>query len=303
LSTLRGLSSELQARDEELRAIFKRLETRINEASNGRRVRGQSENCMLEAYGDDEAYYGYLFFEDELLVAYRTSEDDMEMALEREPYEPTYSVKSVADCSPAWLRVLSAPRIFESLLTSINEGLKATVTASTEGVRTLSAIANLPFSDLDNSLVDVAKKLDFGDVILQWHEAQSALGVDAPDATTRACRLIETVCKHILHAKGKPLPADQSIQDLYKSVGQSLILSPELQHSTDLRAMGAGMITLVMSIGALRTHAGTAHGTTPGTRPISFSQARLAVNAAGMLATFLMDTLIAQATAETAATA
>ena len=56
------------------------------------------------------------------------------------------------------------------------------------------------------------------------------------------------------------------------------------------------MNTLVVGVGALRTHAGSAHGKVPGQQPITFSQARLAVNAAGVLATFLMDTLIAETT-------
>jgi hypothetical protein len=301
LSTLRGLTSEIQARDEELRAAFKELESRIKEASNGCNLRGQSENRMLEAYGDDEAYYGYLFFDDDLSVAYRTSENDMEMALERTPSEPTYSVKSLEKCSPLWLRALSAPRIAESLLASINDRLQASVTSAVEGVRTLSMTANLPFRDLDRGLIDVAKKLNFVDVILQWQEAQSALGVDPPDATTRASRLVETLCKHILYTKGKPLPGDQSIQHLYRAASRSLTLGPEQQSSDDLRAMGSGMIALTASIGALRSHGGTAHGTGPNTQPISCSQARLAVNAAGVLATFLMDTLLTQlATASTA---
>jgi hypothetical protein len=58
--------------------------------------------------------------------------------------------------------------------------------------------------------------------------------------------------------------------------------------------MGSGMITLAASIGALRTHGGTAHGTGPNTQQIGFSQGRLAVNAAGVLATFLMDTLLTE---------
>lgn len=146
--------------------------------------------------------------------------------------------------------------------------------------------ANLPSCDLDSGLVDAAKKLNVGDVIQQWQEAQSALGVDPQDAATRACRLLETLCKHILHTKGRPLPGDESIQPLFKIASQSLTLSPEQQPSDDLRAIGSGMITLVKNIGALRTHASTAHGTRPNSVPITFSQARLAVNAAGVLATF-----------------
>jgi hypothetical protein len=294
LSRLRGLASEINARDEELRAGFKELEARLKDASGDYSVRGRSQNCLLEPYGDDDAYYGYLFFDEDLRVAYRTREDDVTLAFEKEPSEPTYSVTSLDKCSPVWLRALAGPTVIESLLANINDGLEAALSATAAGVRTLSTTANLPSRDLDAGLVDAAKKLNFGDVIQQWQEAQSALGVDPQEAATRACRLLETLCKHILHTKGRPLPGDESIQPLYKIASQSLTLSPEQQSSDDLRAIGSGMITLVKNIGALRTHASTAHGTRPNSVPITFSQARLAVNAAGVLATFLMDAMLQQ---------
>jgi len=288
------LASEIKARDEELRAGFKELEARLKDASGGYSATGRSQNCLLESYGDDDAYYGYLFFDEELRVAHRTREDDMSLAFEEEPSEPTYSETNLDRCSPVWLRALAAPKVIESLLISINDGLEATLSVTATGVQTLSATANLPLRDLDAGLVDVAKKLNFGDVIHQWQEAQSAL--DPPDAAARACRLLETLCKHILHTKGTALPGDESIQPLYKIASRSLTLSPEQQLSDDLRAMGSGMMTLVKNIGTLRTHASTAHGTGPNRVPITFSQARFAVNAAGVLATFLMDAVLQQQT-------
>ena len=248
----------------------------------------------MEPYGDDDAYYGYLLFDEDLRVAYRTREDDLTLSFEEGPSEPTYSVTDVDKCSTVWLRAIASPKVIESLLTSINDGLKATLLATATGVQTLSMTANVPLRDVDAGLIDAAKKLNFGNVIQQWQQAQSALGVDASDAAARACRLLETLCKHILHAKGRPLPGDESIQPLCKFALQSLTLSPEQQSSNDLRAMGSGLITLVTSIGALRTHASTAHGTGPNRVPITFSQARLTVNAAGVLATFLMDALLQQ---------
>jgi hypothetical protein len=43
----------------------------------------------------------------------------------------------------------------------------------------------------------------------------------------------------------------------------------------------------------LRTHAGTAHGSVADRHEITFSEARLAVNSAGVLATFMMESLLA----------
>ena len=292
IDKVRGLTAQVKARDEQLRGHFEELGRQLKDASAGYNIRGESENCLLEAYGDDDAYYGYLFFKDEMTVAYRTRDDDMELASSNEPWEPIYSVQKLDECSPVWLRALASPKIIESLLTSIHARLYQALSATAAGVQNLSAAANLPLRDLEASLIDAATKLSFDDVIKQWQEAQSAL--DPADATTRASRFVETLCKHILDAKGKTLPRDQNIQNLYKAASNALLLAPEQQSSIDLKTIGGGMITLTNGIGALRTHAGTAHGTGPNSQPITFSQARLAVNSAGVLATFLMDTLLAQ---------
>src|SRR5580658_772907 len=110
---LRGLTAEVKARDEQLRAHFEEFESRLKDAAAGYNIKGQSENCLLEAYGDDDAYYGYLFFGDKLAVAYRTHDEDIELASSNEPWEPTYSIQSLDKCSPVWLRALASPKIIE----------------------------------------------------------------------------------------------------------------------------------------------------------------------------------------------
>jgi hypothetical protein len=296
ISTLRGLSNENRARDEELRLGFKQLESNLVEASGGLAIRGQSENCCLERYGDDEAIYGYLFFDSSgLRVAYRSTEDDMNDAWDdssnRNP-DPVYSVEDLEKCHPVWLRSLAAPSLIESLMNSITDAVRAAVAENKEAVRVLAATVNFPTRSLETALIDVAEKLNFPIVLQDWKSAQSALGVDAADAVTRACRLVETVCKHILQRRNQPMPADQVIQKLFKAVAKSLKLSPEQQSSDDLRMITTGMSTAVHGIGALRTHSGTAHGSTAHRHEITFSEARLAVNSAGVVATFLMEALL-----------
>jgi hypothetical protein len=295
-ATLRGLSNEVKARDEELRIGFKQLESSLAEASGGLEICGKSENCCLERYGDDEAIYGYLFFDRfGLRVAYRSTEDDMSDIWDDPSHgnaEPVYSVESLDKCHPVWLRALAVPSLIESLMNSITDAVRADVEANKEAVRVLAGTVNFPTRSLETALIDVAEKLDFPVVLQDWKSAQSALGVDAADAVTRACRLVETVCKHILGRRNQPMPSDQVIQKLFKAAAKSLKLSPDQQSSDDLRTIATGMSTTVHGIGALRTHSGTAHGGTPDRHEITFTQARLAVNSAGVVATFLMEALL-----------
>jgi hypothetical protein len=301
ISKLRGLTEEVKAREQELRKHFADLSQRLHEASGGYRIRGASENCMLETYGEDDAYYGYLFCdEDGLRVAYRTREADTQLGATHERWEATYALEHLDKCSPVWLRALSAPKIVESLLANINSKVEEELSATRAGIEALTATANLPLRDLDAGLVEAAKKLNFGAVIEHWQGAQAALGVDPPDATTRASSLIETLCRHIIGVKAVVLPKKEDIQHLYGVAARALGVSPEQQITDDLRAIAGGMNTVVNGIGALRTHAGTAHGHDPGTQPITFEHARLAVNASGVLATFLMDALSAEIAREAA---
>lgn len=296
ISTLRGLSNENKARDEELRIGFKQLESSLVEASAGLEIRGKSKNCCLERYGDDEAIYGYLFFDSSgLRVAYRSTEDDMNDALNDSSNgypDPVYSVEDLDKCHPVWLRALAAPALIESLMSSITDAVRTAVAENKEAVRGLAATVNFPTRSLETALIDVAEKLNFPVVVQDWKSAQSALGVDAADAVTRACRLVETVCKHVLQTRNQPIPTDQVIQKLFKAAAKSLTLSPDQQASDDLRMLVSGMFTTVQGIGALRTHSGTAHGSTANRHEVTFPEARLAVNSAGVVATFLMEALL-----------
>ena len=293
INVLRGLRDDSRARDEELRAGFKQLESHLTEASAGLGISGRSDNCSLERYGDDEGIYGYLFFEDiGLHVAWRSTEDDLVDSSD-ERSDPKFEIQSLEKCKAVWLRALAAPHLLRSLINSITEAVRASVEANNAAVRALAATVNLPTRSLEKALVDVAQKLSFGVVLEDWKDAQAALGVDAADAATRACRLLETLCKHILQKRNQAMPTDQSIQKLFKAAVRSIQLSPDQQSSEDLRVVASGMFATVQGIGALRMHAGTAHGSAADRHDITFSEARLAVNSAGVLATFLMESLLA----------
>ena len=112
ISRLRGLTNEIKGKEQELRAYFKDLEQSLKDATSGGRIHGPSETCLLESLGDDDAYYGYLYFdEDGLGVAYRTREEDMEMAFNNEPWKPTCHPQGIDGCSAKWLQAVAAPKV------------------------------------------------------------------------------------------------------------------------------------------------------------------------------------------------
>ena len=67
-------------------------------------------------------------------------------------------------------------------------------------------------------------------------------------------------------------------------------LSPEREATADIKQILGGLGNVAGGIGALRTHAGDAHGRGQGTPRVDERVARRAVHAASTLALFLIET-------------
>jgi hypothetical protein len=91
------------------------------------------------------------------------------------------------------------------------------------------------------------------------------------------------------------LPARKDISALYKAVREPLGISPDRadfpqEIVDDVRKILSGLTTAVEGIGALRTHAGDAHGRERGFKRIDARIARLAIHSASTLALFMLET-------------
>lgn len=138
---------------------------------------------------------------------------------------------------------------------------------------------------------DAADILDL-DTVRHHLDDALALVASRPDGAIRAaCSTVESVCSTILTRLGVTLPADRSITPLYREVARQLDLSPDRPDLTqDLRQILGGLAGTVGGIGALRTHAGDAHGQPAGTPRPDARLARLAVHAASAVCEFLIET-------------
>jgi len=137
--------------------------------------------------------------------------------------------------------------------------------------------------------------INFDTVRRDLDRALDSADRDPEDAVTAACSTVESVCRSILVELGQPLPDKKDIQGLYKAVRTHLGLSPDRpdlpsQIADDVRKVLSGIATSIEGIGALRTHAGDAHGRERGFARIDGRIARLAIHAASSLALFLIET-------------
>ncbi|WP_209315865.1 abortive infection family protein [Haematospirillum jordaniae] len=130
------------------------------------------------------------------------------------------------------------------------------------------------------TLSGVAETISFDTVKLDLERALGSIDSDPEDAITAACSTIESVCRSILIELRQPLPAKKDVSGLFNAVKQPLALSPDLsdldpQIAADVRMTLGGLATVIQGVGALRTHAGDAHGRERGYARVDARIARL----------------------------
>ena len=144
-------------------------------------------------------------------------------------------------------------------------------------------------------LADLAQVISFDTVQRDLDRALASVQTDPEDSITAACSTIESVCRSILVELGEPLPSKKDVQGLYNAVKKPLGLSPDrtdvdAQIADDVRKVLSGLATTIEGIGALRTHAGDAHGRERGHSRVDERIARLAIHSATTVSLFLIET-------------
>lgn len=114
--------------------------------------------------------------------------------------------------------------------------------------------------------------------------------LDDPDGAITAARtLLESVCKHILDDAGVKYQ-HSNLPKLYKLTAETLQLAPDPKTETVFQSVLSGCTDVVVGIGSIRNKLGDAHGKGRSSVKPDARHAELAVNVAGAVATFLVQT-------------
>ncbi len=140
------------------------------------------------------------------------------------------------------------------------------------------------------TLKDILKSKDLRGVEQEFQRAISTIESDPPAGLTAACSIVESLCKIYIEDEGLILPSDQTIKPLWKVVSSHLGFEPGQLVDDDLKKILSGLFTTVDGLGALRTHAGSAHGRGRKIYNIKARHARLAAHAAHTLCVFIIET-------------
>jgi hypothetical protein len=123
-----------------------------------------------------------------------------------------------------------------------------------------------------------------------WQKALDRLSADPEGAITAARALLETVCKHILDDVRAAYPTDADLPKLWSLTAEQLSLAPQQHDETVFKAILGNCQSVVNNLAAIRNRIGDAHG--HGRKPVKPKprHAALAVNLAGTMASFLVET-------------
>jgi hypothetical protein len=142
----------------------------------------------------------------------------------------------------------------------------------------------------DVAVSTMLSKVDSVHIQEAWGKALERRAVDPDGAITAARSLLETVCKHILDEEKVSYGDNPDLPKLYGTLAKHLNLAPS-QHSEEAfkRILG-GCHSVVDGLGNLRNLLSDAHGKSKASVKPAPRHAELAVNLAGTMALFLVET-------------
>lgn len=144
----------------------------------------------------------------------------------------------------------------------------------------------------DAMVSDALLKFDAEGIAHAWNKGLSRREADPAGAITAARMLLESVCKHLLEDEdgNPPYGPSDDLPKLYRMASERLNLAPS-QHAEDAfkRILGSAA-SVVEGLGTLRNKVGDAHGTGRKAVKVQPRHAALAVNMAGSMALFLIET-------------
>ncbi len=150
-------------------------------------------------------------------------------------------------------------------------------------------VCQIGVSSASQSLEQMLKSKNIPAIEIEFKRALDEIEKDPPASLTAACSIVESFCKVYIEEKNLNAPKDATIKPLWAVVAKDLGFDPSCLEDDDLKKILGGLSSIVDGVGALRTHAGSAHGRGQKRYRIQPRHARLAVHAAHTLVLFALE--------------
>ncbi|MFT5798132.1 MAG: hypothetical protein ACI84R_002197 [Candidatus Azotimanducaceae bacterium] len=142
----------------------------------------------------------------------------------------------------------------------------------------------------DTSISATLSRYNADGVSEVWQKALARRKTDPERAITSARTLLEEVCKRVLEDAGLTPQDKWDLSKLYREAANLMTLSPSQHTAETFKRILGGCQSVVENLGGLRNKISDAHGGGPKKVRPSERHAALAVNLAGSMAMFLIDT-------------
>lgn len=139
------------------------------------------------------------------------------------------------------------------------------------------------------SLEQHVRKRNIESVNLEFDRAIANLETNPREAVSAACNILESVFKVYIEENGLEMPKKQDLKPTWSIVRDSLNFNPASVEDRDLKEILSSLAGVVSGVGALRTHASSAHGGGKKVYRLAPRHARLAVHSAHTIALFVLE--------------
>jgi len=139
------------------------------------------------------------------------------------------------------------------------------------------------------TLEDFIKDRDFVSIDMEFKRALSNVEVNPREAVSAASNILESVCKVYIAEEDLESPAKQDLKHVWSVVRKHLGFDPSIVEDQDLQQILTGLISITEGIGALRTHASSAHGAGKKIYKLEPRHARLAIHSAHTVVLFVLE--------------
>jgi hypothetical protein len=143
-----------------------------------------------------------------------------------------------------------------------------------------------PSRTLDSML----REFDLAAVDHEFARALSNVESEPREAVSAASNILESFCKVYIEDNGLEMPAKQDLKPVWTTVRKHLGFDPSLVADQDLQVILTGLLSVVEGIGALRTHASSAHGAGKTAYKLEPRHARLPIHSAHTVVLFALET-------------
>ena len=139
------------------------------------------------------------------------------------------------------------------------------------------------------TLEEFIRDRDIASVDHEFSRALSNVETNPREAVSAASNILESVCKVYIAEEGLEAPVKLDLKPVWTVVRKHLGFDPGAIEDQDLQQILSGIISVVDGIGALRTHASSAHGAGKKSYKLEPRHARLAIHGAHTVALFILE--------------